>query len=258
MMQSIKFKETNMKQKILTFMVCLLAGITAIHAQTESESSIVSFVKTADDWKVLESMSVSNNKVVYSLKDGSQVSADITHGQQAELPVDDAIYCVPGTLNTPLLAEYSQSGQLILIGTANQNDINVVDGNVISSIRSVDISHLDISTVTAFRSFLMNYTNLMRVDFGGKIQSNVTDLFQMLCCCTNLEEVDFSGCDFSGVTVYTNFLNFCPNLKTIKAINCNKATISLLQNMINTYGYQNVQIITSDQQETGSTETTTE
>ena len=51
-----------MKQKILTFMVCLLAGITAIHAQTESESSIVSFIKTADDWKVLERMSVSDNK----------------------------------------------------------------------------------------------------------------------------------------------------------------------------------------------------
>ena len=112
-----------MKQKILTFMVCLLAGITAIHAQTESESSIVSFIKTADDYKVLENMSVSDNKVVYTLKDGSQLTADVTHGQEAELPVYNAIYCVPGTLGTPLLAEYSQSGQLILMGTANQNDI---------------------------------------------------------------------------------------------------------------------------------------
>lgn len=85
-----------MKQKILTFIVCLLAGITAIHAQTESESSIVSFIKTADDWKVLESMSVSDNKVVYTLKDGSQLTADVTHGQEAELPVYNAIYCVPG------------------------------------------------------------------------------------------------------------------------------------------------------------------
>ena len=113
-----------MKQKILTFIVCLLAGIKVIHAQTESESSsIVSFIKTADDWKVLESMSVSENKVVYTLKDGSQLTADVTHGQEAELPVYNAIYCVPGTLGTPLLAEYSQSGQLILMGTANQNDI---------------------------------------------------------------------------------------------------------------------------------------
>ncbi|OYP46493.1 hypothetical protein CIK96_05815 [Prevotella sp. P4-98] len=248
-----------MKQKILTFIVCLLAGITAIHAQTESESSIVSFIKTADDWKVLESMSVSDNKVVYTLKDGSQLTADVTHGQEAELPVYNAIYCVPGTLGTPLLAEYSQSGQLILMGTANQNDIyqpENLDYSKKNSITSVDISHLDISTVTGFRGFLQEYTNLKRVDFGGKIHSNVTDLYQMLHWCTSLEEVDFSGCDFSGVTVYTNFLNNCPNLKTIKAIRCNDATISLLQERIDTHGYQNVQIITSDQQEAGSTETT--
>lgn len=248
-----------MKQKILTFIVCLLAGITAIHAQTESESSIVSFIKTADDWKVLESMSVSDNKVVYTLKDGSQLTADVTHGQEAELPVYNAIYCVPGTLGTPLLAEYSQSGQLILMGTANQNDIYqtvYLDDSKKASFTSADFSHLDMSTVTGFRGFLQEYTNLKRVDFGGKIRSNVTDLYQMLHWCTSLEEVDFSGCDFSGVTVYTNFLNNCPNLKTIKAIRCNDATISLLQERIDTHGYQNVQIITSDQQEAGSTETT--
>mgnify|MGYP006328263315 FL=1 len=247
-----------MKQKILTFMVCLLAGITAIHAQTESESSIVSFIKTADDWKVLESMSVSDNKVVYTLKDGSQLTADVTHGQEAELPVYNAIYCVPGTLGTPLLAEYSQSGQLILMGTANQNDIyqsEKLDDSKKASFTSADFSHLDMSTVTGFRGFLQEYTNLKRVDFGGKIHSNVTDLYQMLVWCTNLEEADFSGCDFSGVTVYTNFLNNCPKLKTIKAIGCNDATITLLQEIINTYGYH-VQIITNDQQKAGSTETT--
>ena len=247
-----------MKQKILTFMVCLLAGITAIHAQTESESSIVSFIKTADDYKVLESMSVSDNKVVYTLKDGSQVTTDVTHGQEAELPVYNAIYCVPGTLGTPLLAEYSQSGQLILMGTANQNDIYqtvYLDDSKKASFTSADFSHLDMSTVTGFRGFLQEYTNLKRVDFGGKIHSNVTDLYQMLVWCTNLEEADFSGCDFSGVTVYTNFLNNCPKLKTIKAIGCNDATITLLQEIINTYGYH-VQIITNDQQKAGSTETT--
>ena len=38
--------------------------------------------------------------------------------------------------------------------------------------------------------------------------------------------------------------------------NCNETTMLLLQERMNTYGYQNVQIITSDQQEAGSTETT--
>ena len=246
-----------MKQKILTFMVCLLAGITAIHAQTESESSIVSFIMTADDWKVLESMSVSDNKVVYTLKDGSQVAADVTHGQEAELPVYNAIYCVPGTLGTPLLAEYSQSGQLILMGTANQDDIDqtvYLDDSKKASFTSADFSHLDMSTVTGFRGFLQEYTNLKRVDFGGKIHSNVTDLYQMLVWCTNLEEADFSGCDFSGVTVYTNFLNNCPNLKTIKAIGCKDKTLEILRNALSNAGLSGqVEIVTTE-----STSTTTE
>lgn len=246
-----------MKQKILTFMVCLLAGITAIHAQTESESSIVSFIKTADDWKVLERMSVSDNKVVYTLKDRSKVTADVTHGQEAELPVYNAIYCVPGTLNTPLLAEYSQSGQLILMGTANQNDIyqpEYLDDSVKSLITSADLSHLDISTVTSLLNFLRYYSNLKRVDFGGKIHSNVTNLHFMLNWCKSLEEVDFSGCDFSGVTDCGGFLSGCSNLKTIKAIRCNDKTLEILRNALSNVGLSGqVTIVTTE-----STSTTTE
>ena len=251
-----------MKQKILTFMVCLLAGITAIHDQTESESSIVSFIKTADDWKVLESMSVSDNTVVYTLKGGSQVTTDVTHGQKAELPVYNAICCVSGTLSSALVADYGKSGQLIIFGTANNDDllkidiIDKIDSSVKSSITSVDFSHLDMSAVTRLSGFLDSFSALKRVDFCGKIQSNVTVLSQMLEGCSELEEVDFSGCDFSGVTSSGRFLIDCPNLKTIKAIGCNDATISLLRERMNTYKYQNVQIITSDQQEAGSTEMT--
>ena len=248
-----------MKQKILTFMVCLLAGITAIHAQTESESSIVSFIKTADDWKVLESMSVSDNTVVYTLKGGSQVTTDVTHGQKAELPVYNAICCVSGTLSSALVADYCKSGQLIIFGTANNDDLSkiaYIDSSVKSSITSVDFSHLDMSAVTRLFGFLEYFSALKRVDFCGKIQSDVADLRQMLHCCSELEEVDFSGCDFSGVNERSFLLAECPKLKTIKAINCNETTISLLQERIDTHGYQNVQIITSDQQEAGSTETT--
>ncbi len=248
-----------MKQKILTFMVCLLAGITAIHAQTESESSIVSFIKTADDWKVLESMSVSDNTVVYTLKDGSQVTTDVTHGQQAKLPVYNAICCVSGTLSAALVAEYCKSGKLIIFGTANNDDllkIDNIDSSVKSSITSADFSHLDMSAVTSLNCFLENFKALTRVDFCGKIQSKVFDLSHMLDGCSKLEEVDFSGCDFSGVTSSDGFLIGCTNLKTIKAIGCNETTILLLQERMNTYKYQNVRIITSDQQEAGSTEMT--
>lgn len=248
-----------MKQKILTFMVCLLAGITAIHAQTESESSIVSFIKTADDWKVLESMSVSDNTVVYILKDGNQATTDVTHGQQAELPVYNAIYCVPGTLSSALVADYCKSGQLIIFGKANKDDLDkifFIDSSAKSKITSVDFSHLDMSTVTSLFGFLEYFSALKRVDFCGKIQSNVTYLRQMLYNCSELEEVDFSGCDFSGVNDKSLLLANCPKLKTIKAIGCNNATITLLREIMNTNRYSNVQIITSDQQEAGSTETT--
>ena len=246
-----------MKQKILTFIVCLLAGITAIHAQTESESSIVSFLKSEEGWKIVNSTAISGDKVVYTFKDGSELSTNVTHGQEAELPVYNAIYCVPGTLGTPLLAEYSQSGQLILMGTANQNDIyqpENLDDSKKKSITSVDISHLDISTVTSLHNFLMGYVNLKKVDFGGKIHSNVTDLHFMLNWCTSLEEVDFSGCDLSGVTDCGGFLFNCSNLKTIKAIRCNDATLEILRNALSDVGLsEQVEIVTTE-----STSTTTE
>ena len=246
-----------MKQKILTFIVCLLAGITAIHAQTESESSIVSFLKSEEGWKIVNSTAISGDKVVYTFKDGSELSTNVTHGQEAELPVYNAIYCVPGTLGTPLLAEYSQSGQLILMGTANQNDIykpEKLDDSKKKSITSVDISHLDISTVTSLHNFLMGYVNLKKVDFGGKIHSNVTDLHFMLNWCTSLEEVDFSGCDLSGVTDCGGFLFNCSNLKTIKAIRCNDATLEILRNALSDVGLsEQVEIVTTE-----STSTTTE
>ena len=252
-----------MKQKILTFMVCLLAGITAIHAQTESESSsIVSFFKSEEGWKIVNSTAISGNKVVYTFKDGSELSADVTHGQQSELPVYNAIYCVSGTLSAALVAEYCKSGQLIIFGTANNDDllkidiIDKIDSSVKSSITSVDFSHLDMSAVTSLSGFLDSFSALTRVDFCGKIQSNVFDLRQMLDGCSKLEEVDFSGCDFSGVKNRSNLLAKCPKLKTIKAINCNETTLSLLREIMNTNGYQNVRIITSDQQEAGSTEMT--
>ena len=246
-----------MKQKILTFMVCLLAGITAIHAQTESESSIVSFLKSEEGWKIVNSTAISGDKVVYTFKDGSELSTNVTHGQEAELPVYNAIYCVPGTLGTPLLAEYSQSGQLILMGTANQNDIyqpENLDDSKKNSITSVDISHLDISTVTSLHNFLMGYVNLKKVDFGGKIHSNVTDLHFMLNWCTSLEEVDFSGCDLSGVTDCGGFLFYCSNLKTIKAIGCKDKTLEILRNALSDVGLsEQVEIVTTE-----STSTTTE
>lgn len=249
-----------MKQKILTFMVCLLAGITAIHAQTESESSsIVSFFKSEDEWKIVNSTAISGDKVVYTFKDGSELSTDVTHGQQSELPVYNAIYCVSGTLSSALVADYCKSGQLIIFGTANNDDllkIDNIDSSVKSSITSVDFSHLDMSAVTSLAYFLEFFSALKRVDFCGKIQSDVTNLSQMLNGCSELEEVDFSGCDFSGVKNRSNLLAKCPKLKTIKAIGCNKATISLLREIMNTNGYQNVRIITSDQQEAGSIETT--
>ena len=248
-----------MKQKILTFMVCLLAGITAIHAQTESESSIVSFFKSEEGWKIVNSTAISGNKVVYTFKDGSELSTDVTHGQQSELPVYNAIYCVSGTLSAALVAEYCKSGQLIIFGTANNDDLSkiaYIDSSVKSSITSVDFSHLDMSAVTSLAYFLEFFSALKRVDFCGKIQSDVTNLSQMLDGCSELEEVDFSGCDFSGVTSSGRFLIDCPNLKTIKAIGCNETTISLLREIMNTNGYQNVRIITSDQQEAGSTEMT--
>ena len=122
------------------------------------------------------------------------------------------------------------------------------------SITSVDISHLDISTVTSLHNFLMEYVNLKKVDFGGKIHSNVTNLHFMLHWCTSLEEVDFSGCDLSGVTDCGGFLFNCSNLKTIKAIGCKDKTLEILRNALSNVGLSGqVEIVTTE-----SSSTTTE
>ena len=143
------------------------------------------------------------------------------------------------------------------MGTANQNDIykpEKLDDSKKNSITSVDISHLDISTVTSLYNFLMNYVNLKKVDFGGKIHSNVTNLHFMLNGCTSLEEVDFSGCDLSGVTDCGGFLSGCSNLKTIKAIGCRDKTLEILRNRLSNVGLSGqVEIVTTE-----STSTTTE
>ena len=100
----------------------------------------------------------------------------------------------------------------------------------------------------------MGYVNLKKVDFGGKIHSNVTNLHFMLNWCTSLEEVDFSGCDLSGVTDCGSFLFNCSNLKTIKAIRCNDKTLEILRNALSNVGLSGqVEIVTTE-----STSTTTE
>lgn len=143
------------------------------------------------------------------------------------------------------------------MGTANQNDIykpEELDDSKKNSITSVDISHLDISTVTSLHNFLMGYVNLKKVDFGGKIHSNVTNLHFMLDWCRSLEEVDFSGCDLSGVTDCGGFLFYCSNLKTIKAIGCKDKTLEILRNALSNADLSGqVEIVTTE-----STSTTTE
>lgn len=241
-----------MKQKIFTCIIVLLSGITAVYAQTSSTLSTL--IETEDGWKVVKNIVISEGKMAYTLWDESQVCADVTHGSQTYLPVvSGALYCVPGTLTRNQLAEADQTGALKMFGKVNQDDLIICH---LSTITSADLSHLDMSDVTWLQSLFEGCTALKRVDFGGNIHSNVTSLRQMFMDCTNLEEVDFSGCDFSGVTDDALLLNDCPNLKTIKAIGCNEATISLLQECINTWGYPNVQIITSEQSETDPAEMT--
>lgn len=230
--------------KILTLVASLLVGITAMQAQTAYISAIIG---NGNDWKIVKSIEVNGNQVVYTLSDDSQVRADAVHGQPSTLPViHDALYCVPGTVTDILLQEVNKTTALVLCGAVNRDDIRNFNQYYLPQIKSADFSRLDMSAVTSVHSLFFRCAALERVDFGGKIGSQVTILFQLFCNCTSLEEVDFSGCDLSGVTEYTNcFLN-CSNLRTIKAVGCNDKTVEVLRNALSKVNLNGVVIVTSE------------
>lgn len=227
-------------KKIITYIVCLIMGVTV--AQAQATTGYGTFLKEADTWYKVKSVEMSNEKVVYTLDDGTQKEVSLTHGESKDLQIcPSAIYCEEWSLNDmdqtarmELFAQVGINGALTMCGKITDYDIAVLYG--INNIKTADLSQLDLSAVKYLQGLFSSCENLEYVNFGGRIGDKITDMDMVLSECNKLKTVDFSNCDLSGVTDYSYMLKDCDALETIIAKGCNDATISKLREVLTAAG----------------------
>ena len=227
-------------KKIITYIVCLIMGVTV--AQAQATTGYGTFLKEADTWYKVKSVEMSNDKVVYTLDDGTQKEVSLTHGESQDLQIcPSAIYCeewslynMDQTARMELFAQVGINGALTMCGKITEHDIDVLYG--INNIKTADLSQLDLSAVTWLPSLFSSCENLEYINFGGRIGGDITNMSMVLYKCKTLRTVDFSNCDLSGVTNYYCMLWGCNALETIIAKGCNEATISKLREVLTAAG----------------------
>lgn len=223
-------------KKIITYIVCLIMGITVARAQ--AKTGYGTFLKEADTWYKVKSVEMSNEKVVYTLDDGTQKEVSLTHGESKDLQIcPSAIYCEEWSLNDmdqtarmELFAQVGINGALTMCGKITENDIEVLYG--INNIKTADLSHLDLSQVSSMNSLFYDCKNLEYINFGGSITVMTNQMYNTMEGCKNLRTVDFSNCDLSKLTQPYNVFTGCDALETIIAKGCNEATISKLREVL--------------------------
>lgn len=227
-------------KKIITYIVCLIMGVTVAQAQATTEYG--TFLKEADTWYKVKSVEMSNDKVVYTLDDGTQKEVSLTHGESQDLQIcPSAIYCKEWSLNDmdqtarmELFAQVGINGALTMCGKITENDIEVLYG--INNIKTADLSHLDLSQVSSMNYLFYDCKNLEYINFGGSITVMTNQMYNTMAGCENLRTVDFSNCDLSNLTQTGNMFTGCDALETIIAKGCNDATISKLKEVLTAAG----------------------
>ena len=85
-------------------------------------------------------------------------------------------------------------------------------------LENVDISKLDTSDVTSFRSFFEGMSKLRNIDISTLDTSNVTDFINMFSK-SGIESLDFSKWDMGKMTDVSSAVNNMPNLKSLNITN---------------------------------------
>ncbi len=227
-------------KKIITYIVCLIMGVTV--AQAQAKTGYGTFLKEADTWYKVKSVEMSNDKVVYTLDDGTQKEVSLIHGESQDLQIcPSAIYCeewslynMDQTARMELFAQVGINGALTMCGKITENDIEVLYG--INNIKTADLSQLDLSQVSSMNSLFYDCKNLEYINFGGSITTTTYQMYNTMAGCENLRTVDFSNCDLSNLTQTGNMFTGCDALETIIAKGCNEATISKLREVLTAAG----------------------
>ena len=84
-----------------------------------------------------------------------------------------------------------------------------------SSLRSVDVSALDVSSVSNFAYCFSGCAKLEKLDLSGWDASSARDVNHFLSGCASLKEVDLTGLRTEGVTDFSYFLYGCKSLKAL-------------------------------------------
>lgn len=153
----------------------------------------------------------------------------------------------PSTVNFTSMYKLFAYNHLIYVNLDNVNTSNVTNMSYMfasgSSLTSLNVSKFDTSKVTTMKSMFQGCSKLTTLDLSSFDTSNVTTMESMFSGCSSLEVLDISGWVLGSKTM-GNWIYKCDNLKTIIMRGCNEATIQYIQNYLNTYNYNNVEIIT--------------
>ena len=231
-------------KKIITYIVCLIMGVTV--AQAQATTGYGTFLKEADTWYKVKSVEMSNEKVVYTLDDGTQKEVSLTHGESKDLQIcPSAIYCeewslynMDQTARMELFAQVGINGALTMCGKLGSLDFDPKNliYDCIKNIKTADLSHLDLSQVSSMNSLFYDCKNLEYINFGGSITAMTNQMYNTMEGCKNLRTVDFSNCDLSNLTQTYNVFTGCDALETIIVKGCNEATISKLKEVLTAAG----------------------
>ena len=84
-----------------------------------------------------------------------------------------------------------------------------------TSLRSVDVSALDVASVTNFAYCFSGCAKLEKLDLSGWDASSARDVNHFLSGCASLAELDLTGLRTEGVTDFSYFLYGCKSLEEL-------------------------------------------
>ena len=100
-----------------------------------------------------------------------------------------------------------------------------------TNLTTVNLTGLDISSVTSMGGMFDGCTNLISVNLTGLDTSSVTYMSDMFDCCTNLTTVDLTGLDTSSVTNMSRMFYRCTNLTTVDLTGLDTSSVTNMSGM---------------------------
>ena len=99
------------------------------------------------------------------------------------------------------------------------------------SLKTIDLSEVDTSNVTAMNSMFRDCSSLTSLDLSSFDTSNVTDMHDMFWKCSSLTSLDVSGFDTSKVTTMSDMFRNCSSLTSLDVSNFDTSNVTDISGM---------------------------